>query len=352
MAAPRIRSDHDSLAQIAQNFQRQTDNSRKTLQQLKQNMDALQAGDWIGKGATAFYQEMNSAVLPAMQRLISALELAQRTTQQISQIMQTVENETALLFREDGTAGGAGGAGAAGGSGAGGASGGGASGSAGGSSGGASGGGAGAPASVNDVFKGDLSKSKAPSKITLPDTLNKGMGEAWKDSFPGGHEQEQGGILVRTKDGAYKWIRGKGTSGDNWSPNFGDIGDNELVGTGHTHPYDSGPTNVPFSSGDIDDFFRSDLGGKTSEEMMMVQSGDGQFVLARTAEFNKLVEGKSKTEIATLKAEMEKTYNDAVATAKSKGASFPERYDAAVKAVADKYHLLYYKGKDGTLVLQ
>jgi hypothetical protein len=205
---------------------------------------------------------------------------------------------------------------------------------------------------VNSVFSGTSSKKDAPSSITISDDLNDGAKGAWKDSFPGGHEQEQGGILIRTKDGEYKFIRGDPGTGGTWDVNYDDIGDNELVGTVHTHPYDSGDTDVPFSKGDISFFFDSDLKAKNMEEMMMVQSGDGQFMLARTAEFNKLVEGKSAAEISKLNTEMESTYDKAAAAGKRKGLSFAARHDAAVKAVADKYNLLYYKGRDGNLKLQ
>lgn len=105
--AVRIRADHDQLKQISQNFERQANNTRQTLQNLKQNMETLQNGDWIGKGATAFYQEMGSSVLPAIQRLASSLEQAGRVTQQISQVMQQAESEAANLFQGDGSAGGA-----------------------------------------------------------------------------------------------------------------------------------------------------------------------------------------------------------------------------------------------------
>ncbi len=36
----------------------------------------LQNGDWVGKGADTFYQEMNGSVLLTLKRLVSALEKA------------------------------------------------------------------------------------------------------------------------------------------------------------------------------------------------------------------------------------------------------------------------------------
>lgn len=159
----RIRADHDQLSQISQGFGREADKTRQTLDRLKQSMEVLKNGDWIGKGATAFYQEMESSILPAVQRLVNAMEMAQRITRQISQVMKDVEEESSHVFDRSGQEGGgaesqgggasggasgggdAGGAaaGAAAGAMAGGASGGGSGGASGGGSGGASGGGSG-----------------------------------------------------------------------------------------------------------------------------------------------------------------------------------------------------------------
>jgi hypothetical protein len=80
----------------------------------------MQAGDWIGEGATKFYGEMNSSVLPTLNRLVNALEAANRTTAQIQQLMKTAEEEAARVLRADATGAGTtpGGGGAAGGNGA------------------------------------------------------------------------------------------------------------------------------------------------------------------------------------------------------------------------------------------
>ena len=85
MPSPKVRSDYEQLAAIAQQFQQQSERSNQTLQALRQNMNTLQSGDWIGKGATAFYQEMDSAIVPSMQRLVAALNRASISTRQIAQ---------------------------------------------------------------------------------------------------------------------------------------------------------------------------------------------------------------------------------------------------------------------------
>src|SRR5574341_1084667 len=138
MASSKVRADYEALTQIAQGFGQAADQSRQTLQNLQSQMSVLQGKDWVGKGADKFYGEMNNAVLPAMKRLVSALERAKSVTQQISRIMKQAEDDSAALFKAGASgvaAGAAAGAGATAG-GAGGSSG-------GGDSGGTSGGGTG-----------------------------------------------------------------------------------------------------------------------------------------------------------------------------------------------------------------
>jgi len=108
MTASKVRADHEQLAQITQNFNREGENTRKALQNIKQKMEVLQGGHWVGKGATKFYNEMNNAVLPSLSRLVLALEQAGRITQKISGLMRQAEDEAAGIFRANG--GGVGGA--------------------------------------------------------------------------------------------------------------------------------------------------------------------------------------------------------------------------------------------------
>jgi WXG100 family type VII secretion target len=113
MAAPRVRSDYDVLKQVAQSFQQQAQATAQTLQRVRSQKETLQGGDWIGQGATAFYNEMDSQVLPTLQRLQRALEESARITGQISQVMKQAEDDAANVLKGNGS-GGSGGAAAAG----------------------------------------------------------------------------------------------------------------------------------------------------------------------------------------------------------------------------------------------
>jgi WXG100 family type VII secretion target len=70
-----------------------------SFQSLRVNMQTLQAGDWIGQGAMAFYQEMDDSVLPTLQRLINALDTAANTTLQVSRLMQEAESQAAGVLK-------------------------------------------------------------------------------------------------------------------------------------------------------------------------------------------------------------------------------------------------------------
>lgn len=107
MPASRIRGDYDILAQIAGIFQQHASQTKSTVRRIKQNVGSLQGGDWVGKGATAFYREMEGEVLPALDRLGAALNSADQTTRQINAILKQAEEEAARILGSDGAAAGA-----------------------------------------------------------------------------------------------------------------------------------------------------------------------------------------------------------------------------------------------------
>ncbi|MFZ2488106.1 MAG: WXG100 family type VII secretion target, partial [Anaerolineae bacterium] len=65
----------------------------------QQSLRALQSGGWEGRGAAAFFGEMSSEVLPALNRLGAALQQAQQVTRQISSVLRAAEEEASQPFR-------------------------------------------------------------------------------------------------------------------------------------------------------------------------------------------------------------------------------------------------------------
>lgn len=98
MAAPKLRWDYDALMQIAQAFARQSHAAGKTLTKVSRAKDTLQFGDWAGKGAKAFYTEMDQDVLPGVRRLSEALQSAQQVTLKMIRILQGAEQDASRLL--------------------------------------------------------------------------------------------------------------------------------------------------------------------------------------------------------------------------------------------------------------
>jgi len=97
--ADEIRADYEEMEQISNRFANQSQTIQQMMQKVRSSMDKLEGGDWIGRGSDAFFNEMNSDVLPATERLIQALDEASRTTKDISQTVQQAEEEASSRFR-------------------------------------------------------------------------------------------------------------------------------------------------------------------------------------------------------------------------------------------------------------
>jgi len=98
MSAAKVRSDFDQLNNIAGTFSSQSDAISQMNRNLKGKMEQLRSGHWVGKGATKFYNEMDSSVMPSLQRLQNALTQASGTTRKIAQLMKQAEDESARIF--------------------------------------------------------------------------------------------------------------------------------------------------------------------------------------------------------------------------------------------------------------
>ena len=96
--ADEVKADYEQLEQVANKFSSQSEEIQQMLQTVKNNMDQLEP-DWIGRGSEAFFSEMQSEVLPAVQRLQQALEEANRVTKEVVQTMQDAEEEASSPFR-------------------------------------------------------------------------------------------------------------------------------------------------------------------------------------------------------------------------------------------------------------
>ncbi len=94
----KIRWDYDQLTQMTQMFTAQGSAIAGVNRKIKAAQSTLEGGDWIGKGAKAFYQEMNSEVNPSLKRLEKAMEEAAQITKQIHQTVHTAEDDSSKIL--------------------------------------------------------------------------------------------------------------------------------------------------------------------------------------------------------------------------------------------------------------
>jgi len=98
--ADQIRLQYDEMDQISNKFTNQSEIVQELLTRLTSQMGELQGGAWIGRGADAFYAEMEELVVPAVTKLRDALETSGVLTQQIVRTVQEAEEEAGAYFVE------------------------------------------------------------------------------------------------------------------------------------------------------------------------------------------------------------------------------------------------------------
>jgi len=100
--ADKIQADYDQLGQIAAQFTQQGDRTLALGRQVYNCMSQLRDGGWIGVGANRFYNEMESLVLPGLERLVNALHTGGAQTARIAQILRAAEEQAGQLFHGGG----------------------------------------------------------------------------------------------------------------------------------------------------------------------------------------------------------------------------------------------------------
>ncbi|MFZ2487438.1 MAG: WXG100 family type VII secretion target, partial [Anaerolineae bacterium] len=60
--------DYDRLAEVAAGFGRNAEAAAALQKAVQHSVEALQQGGWEGRGSVAFFTEMQSEIMPALQR--------------------------------------------------------------------------------------------------------------------------------------------------------------------------------------------------------------------------------------------------------------------------------------------
>lgn len=104
--ADHVEINYDEMADIAQSFDQQGEEAGQMLRAILSQVDNLRAGGWAGQGANAFFAEMDDLILPALNRLVSALQQAADVARATAYQFGEAEQEAAHLFSGEGVAGG------------------------------------------------------------------------------------------------------------------------------------------------------------------------------------------------------------------------------------------------------
>jgi WXG100 family type VII secretion target len=93
-----LRADYDQMPEMSKRFEREAANVKRSIDKLNRVIEVLKGGDWFGEGANAFYREMESEVMPAMQRLLKVLEMASGVIKGIERVLHESEQTIGGLF--------------------------------------------------------------------------------------------------------------------------------------------------------------------------------------------------------------------------------------------------------------
>lgn len=99
MSLDTVTAQYESLERVAVTFERAHERIKGSIKGIGERVRILQNGGWEGRGASAFYSEMDSKVMPAFQRLAGALHQSARTTRHIAKVLHEAEQEAAQLFK-------------------------------------------------------------------------------------------------------------------------------------------------------------------------------------------------------------------------------------------------------------
>lgn len=86
---------------ISAEFAQQMARVKRVEAELRQHLAILQRGGWISDAANRFYGEMNSNVMPAIDRLEKAMGEGQRVTQEIANLFAQADEEASTFLPKE-----------------------------------------------------------------------------------------------------------------------------------------------------------------------------------------------------------------------------------------------------------
>jgi WXG100 family type VII secretion target len=93
-----IKLDFDAFKNIEGSFRAQETATQATIGKLNKMLEQLRGGEWFGEGATAFYNEMDSQVMPSMKNLQKVLGEGDRVSKEMEKVQHEAETSITSLF--------------------------------------------------------------------------------------------------------------------------------------------------------------------------------------------------------------------------------------------------------------
>lgn len=90
--------NYDDMNSIVGRFKNEAQEIDAMLKQTKGKVESLHNNQWVGQGADKFFSEMESLVLPAVSRLVDALNHAADIAQKIAATIQQFDTDTKSFF--------------------------------------------------------------------------------------------------------------------------------------------------------------------------------------------------------------------------------------------------------------
>jgi WXG100 family type VII secretion target len=97
--ADKTQVDYDQLQSFIKAFQSEAEEYQALSKETNNKVEELHNGGWVGRGSDAFFEEMHNEILPAVQRLVRALQQAGQITREIAEIFNNAEEESQSFFR-------------------------------------------------------------------------------------------------------------------------------------------------------------------------------------------------------------------------------------------------------------
>lgn len=90
--------NYDEMQAIIKSFQQEEEEMKTLMTQTKSKVESLHNNQWIGQGADQFFNEMETELLPAMGRMVHALNMAGHVAQQMINTIHHADEETKSFF--------------------------------------------------------------------------------------------------------------------------------------------------------------------------------------------------------------------------------------------------------------